>query len=255
MFGFLIKKVFFDMWDHLLTIFLLNAGFILLLGGGFYLISIARYPALVFFLAFIVLLLLSVYIGGAAMMAREMAHYRSPDISALGQYIKESWKASCVFGGLLFPQLLLLFVIRWYFSLGTLFGFAIGSVLFWFNITWWIASQYYFPLLGQLEPNIKKIFRKCFLLMFDNTLFTLALALGVVVIVVLSSFIVFLIPGLGTLLLWHQAALKLRMYKYDYLEAHPEATRQKIPWNELLHDEQERLGKRTLRGMIFPWKE
>ena len=37
MFGFLVKKAFFDMWDHMLTIFLLNIGFVLVLAGGLYL--------------------------------------------------------------------------------------------------------------------------------------------------------------------------------------------------------------------------
>ena len=45
------------------------------------------------------------------------------------------------------------------------------------------------------------------------------------------------------------------MYKYDWLEANPEANRKKIPWDALLMDDKERVGKRTLRGMIFPWKE
>ena len=49
--------------------------------------------------------------------------------------------------------------------------------------------------------------------------------------------------------------MKLRLYKYDYLEENPDAKRNDIPWDALLIDERERVGKRTLRGMIFPWKE
>ncbi len=44
------------------------------------------------------------------------------------------------------------------------------------------------------------------------------------------------------------------MFKYDYLESHPEVNRRQIPWEELLFDEREKIGPRTLRGMIFPWR-
>jgi hypothetical protein len=43
--------------------------------------------------------------------------------------------------------------------------------------------------------------------------------------------------------------------KYDYLEENPRADRKHIPWETLLREERERVGKRTLKGMIFPWKE
>ena len=103
----------------------------------------------------------------------------------------------------------------------------------------------------KFKKNIKKIF----LIFFDNTFFSLGVFIGSVVILAASSFTAFMLPGVGTIVLWVNAALKLRLYKYDYLEAHPEANRKKIPWDALLIDEKERVGKRTLRGMIFPWKE
>ena len=64
-----------------------------------------------------------------------------------------------------------------------------------------------------------------------------------------------MLPGLTTVLLWANVGLKLRLIKYDYIESHPDANRKQIPWDALLVDEKERVGKRTLKGMIFPWKE
>jgi hypothetical protein len=43
------------------------------------------------------------------------------------------------------------------------------------------------------------------------------------------------------------------MVKYDYLEEHGQA--KSIPWEELLEDEEDKMGRRSLRGMIFPWKD
>ena len=60
---------------------------------------------------------------------------------------------------------------------------------------------------------------------------------------------------MGALLLWYNVALKLRMYKYEYLEKNPNAKRKDIPWETLLAEEKEYLGKRTLKGFIFPWKD
>jgi hypothetical protein len=57
------------------------------------------------------------------------------------------------------------------------------------------------------------------------------------------------------MLIWLQAGFKLRLLKYDYLENDSDANRKRIPWDALLIDERERVGKRSLRGMIFPWKE
>jgi len=56
-------------------------------------------------------------------------------------------------------------------------------------------------------------------------------------------------------MIWHQAALKLRLKKYDYLEENPEANRKQIPWDALLIDERNKVGPRTFKGMIFPWKD
>jgi len=45
------------------------------------------------------------------------------------------------------------------------------------------------------------------------------------------------------------------MYKYDYLEAEADADRKHIPWDELLYEERESVGNRSLKNMIFPWKD
>ena len=62
-------------------------------------------------------------------------------------------------------------------------------------------------------------------------------------------------PGPVGVLLYLDEALRLRLLKYDYLEANPEADRKKIPWDALLIDEREKTGDRTLKNFIFPWKD
>jgi hypothetical protein len=70
-----------------------------------------------------------------------------------------------------------------------------------------------------------------------------------------SLFLALLLPGPAGMLLLMDEALRLRLRKYDYLEANPRADRRKIPWKELLEEDVELTGTRTLRNFIFPWKE
>ena len=70
----------------------------------------------------------------------------------------------------------------------------------------------------------------------------------------LSFFLAFLLPGPGTALLFLDEALRLRLLKYEWLKAHPEADRRKIPWDDILVEERERTGTRSLQRLIFPWK-
>jgi uncharacterized membrane protein YesL len=117
-----------------------------------------------------------------------------------------------------------------------------------------LALQFFFPVQSRLDKKFGKILKKMFLLFLDNPLFSVGLLVGAVATLALSAFTALLLPGIASILLWWNVALKLRIYKYDYLEKHPDA-RRNIPWDALLVEDRERVGKRTLKGMIFPWKE
>ena len=67
-----------------------------------------------------------------------------------------------------------------------------------------------------------------------------------------------MLPGFTGVLLAPVNALKLRLYKYDWLEEHPELTpqeRKHIPWYELIADDNEAIGPRTFKSFFLPWKE
>ena len=56
-----------------------------------------------------------------------------------------------------------------------------------------------------------------------------------------------------------QNNFRIRLYKYDYLEEHPELTtkkeRKQIPWEDLIYEDRANLGPRGLKALLFPWKE
>jgi len=335
MFGFLIKKTFFDMWDNMFRIILLNLAFIGVLGlvalpslvsgevpapaaisgaaagtpqeaaapepqapaapmseaeaqagfqkfiedcvakpftaplarivlmlgpiGGTQLIGmlIARQPLIILPLAILLvgIAALVVLCGAASRMTADIADYKQPGFAEFWTYVTESWANSLLGAVLLLAYLLIASVAFPFYAGRGWIGWLAMGLLFWVTVAALLAAQYFFPIQARLDRKLRKVLRKSFLLLFDNTLFSFGLAIVAVVIFAISAFTAFLLPGIATLFLWWNAALKLRLYKYDWLEQNPGANRRKIPWDALLIDDRERVGKRTLKGMIFPWKE
>jgi uncharacterized membrane protein YesL len=254
---FLIKKTFFDMWDNMLVVFMLNVGFVLVVAGALYIPFLMSFNIVLAYIgAAFGIAIFFLYSGAASLVARNMVDYQPTTFKEFGGYFKETWKQSLLLSAITIIQLFIVLVaFPFYASMGGIIGIAALALIFWVSVIWWIASQFYYPVRARLNESFKKIIKKSFILFFDNTFFTLALGIGTVAILFISGFTAFLLPGISSILIWHQAGLKLRLLKYDYLEENPEANRKKIPWDALLIDEKERVGQRTLRGMIFPWKE
>jgi hypothetical protein len=334
MFGFLVKKAFFDMWDNMFRIILLNLAFLLALAlialpslvsgvpadatqaaaaaqgtavapaaaadtaeepvseeqaqkdydafldqcvakpfttplarivltmgpvRGLQLIGmlIGRQPLIVLPLLILLLGLVAfvVLCGAASRVCSDIADYKQPGFAELAGFVKETWANSLLGAALLAVYLLVVSVAFPFYAGRGVVGWLAMGLLFWVTVAALLAAQYFFPIQGRLDRKFRKIVRKSFLLLFDNTFFSIGLLLVALLVLIGSAFTAFLLPGVGTIFLWWNIALKLRLYKYDWLEQNPGANRRKVPWDALLIDDRERVGKRTLKGMIFPWKE
>jgi hypothetical protein len=258
MFGFVIKKSFFDLWDNFLPAVLMNLGFIVLFAIPAILPSVVSGAgAVVSLLVLLVgVVLVFVYAGGVFGLTRAITDHQSIEWSEFLARLRDTWPAATVLAMITVVHLFLLSVaFPVYSSLDNMVGLFALAILFWMSVIWWITAPYYLPLHQRLSESIPAALKKSFIFTFDNTGFTVGLALGALVVVVLSFFTAFLIPGIAGLAIWYQTAVKLRLYKYDYLQENPDADRKSIPWDALLFDDRERVGKRTLRGMIFPWKD
>ena len=117
------------------------------------------------------------------------------------------------------------------------------------------AGQYFFPIYFGLDKRFLKMIKKMFLLFFDNPLFSFSLLILSTLFFILGIISAMVIPCVSAIPLLLNVGLKLRLYKYDYLEEHPDTKPSQIPWETLLIEDREKVGKRTLKGMIFPWKE
>ncbi len=258
MFGFLIKKTFFDLWDHFLPAIIVNLGCIVLLSIPLLLPSVAAGGGTAAAIAVLCagVFIVFIFLGGVYSIAGEITNYATPTWGTFITGVKTYLPVTVTLGGIAIAHVFLITVgIPVYLAMNNAVGLIAVAFLFWMSVIWVVTAQYVLPVRGRLDRNLKKVLKKSFLLSFDNVLFSVAVALGSVVIIAISVFTALLFPGIMGLAIWHHGAVKLRLYKYDYYEENPEASRSDIPWDALIFDDRERVGPRTLRGMIFPWKE
>ncbi len=257
MIGFFIKKSFFDGWDNFFSLILQNLIYIAFLLGGLTLVYFLGENMALFYLSIvIVLLLVSLSLGGTAEVTRNFSCYSSEVWRPYIKGIKRNIKHSLFF----FLILLLLFLvymitIPFYSSMDSGLGIILSVVMIWVTIFFVMALPYYFALMTMLPGDGPvKTLKKSFIISFDNPGRTLFLLLHIIFDSIISIFTVGLIPGISGIMLSESDMMKLLMKKYDFLEANPDKTKKDINWDELLQEEKDNVGVRTLKGMIFPWK-
>jgi len=257
MIGFLIKKNFFDLWDNLFRIVLVNLGFIASLSIPI-LVSPLFHAVPVFELAVLIAggLWCCVYLAAAALSLKSVSDYGSFGFSDFFGNLRTAWPAGLIFGGFIFVgYVLCVVVIPFYFSMGTIIGLLLAAVVFWTMAACALAFQFLFAVRARLGTKLTSVIKKCFIIFFDNPMFCIFSFLHNTVVLILSALVAFLLPGPAGVLLFLDEALRLRLLKYDWLEANPEADRRKIPWDALLIDDRDKTGSRSFRSFIFPWKD
>ena len=255
--GFFIKKAFFDGWDNLISLVLVNLIFVALLAAGYGAFTLIQFSVpLGIILLLIWFVLLHFALGGASFFTMHQANYQRPGFAEFWQAVKDAYKHALLLAALNAVILIMFIVIMpFYLSMSNILGIAVTAVLFWIVIVTMISLLYFLPISAQLKDRPFKALKKSFLVFLDNTGFSIFLLFYTIVNFIISIFAALLIPSAGGILLSHQVACKLLMFKYDYLESEPEADRKHIPWVGLLFEEKEKVGHRTLKGMIFPWKD
>ncbi len=268
MIGFFIKKNFCDGWDNILWIIvfnLLSAAVIVAGYLGLCVISdisntIFVFMALAIILVLGLLFLLNCLLTSISRECARIVNFASTEYKSVFTHFFDDWK-DCLYLTLFTGIVVLIsfVVIPFYLNMGNLFGVLLAALVGWFIILGLLALQWYFPLKSQLKGGFKKTFKKCFLIFFDNTGFTLFMALYNLFLLVLSPFLAFLMPSFAGIIMAQNNALRLRMYKYDWMEEHPGLTSKEanklVPWDELVADDKETLGPRSFRSFIFPWKD
>ena len=274
MLGFFFKKNFYDGWDNVLFIFVPNLildVFFLIGGGLFYLGTKVNGTAGIIIWGCTVLLVItagSILSLAWAESAAKIADYESAEIKPFFTSLKTCIKDGILYGIVLFAVLLVSAAgIIFYFrpvSGATLpfIGLMAGSVFFWIMLTI-ISALFWYPSLRAIMHNpFKKSIKKCFIILFDNIGSCVVLGIYNFFLLIISIVMVGLAPGLGGIGLSRVNFLRILLKKYDYLEiAEKEAAgkkpvfRNKIPWQELLKEDLEITGSRSIKSFFMPWKE
>ena len=274
MLGFFFKKNFYDGWDNVLFIFVPNLildVFFLIGGGLFYLGTKVNGTAGIIIWGCTVLLVITagtILSLAWAESAAKIADYESAEIKPFFTSLKTCIKDGILYGIVLFAVLLVSAAgIIFYFrpvSGATLpfIGLMAGSVFFWIMLTI-ISALFWYPSLRAIMHNpFKKSIKKCFIILFDNIGSCVVLGIYNFFLLIISIVMVGLAPGLGGIGLSRVNFLRILLKKYDYLEiAEKEAAgkkpvfRNKIPWQELLKEDIEITGSRSIKSFFMPWKE
>ena len=135
----------------------------------------------------------------------------------------------------------------------------IGALIFWIDIFIALSLQWFVPIRSTFHNSFGKCLKKCFIIFMDNTGFSIFMALYTIILAALSILPIGFFPSIAGIGIAKHNAFRLRMYKYDYLEEHPELKtpreRRQIPWEELIYEDRETLGPRKLRSFLFPGKK
>jgi hypothetical protein len=262
MIGFLIKKWFFDLWDNLFKVALINLGFIASVAIPIFIPSLLEgIPVLFLGVMAAGILWCFVYLATAALSLKAVSDYSNFGFAEFWANLKLAWPAGLCLGAIAFLILILAnLIIPFYLDMNSLLGLFLAAVIFWTIVVGILSFQYFFAIRTRLDTKLTKIIKKSFIFFFDNPGLCVFSLIACIIIMVLSALLALLFPGPGGILLFLDEAMRLRLLKYDWLEANPEenanpSRRRKVPWDALLIDDREKTGTRSLKSFIFPWKD
>jgi hypothetical protein len=200
-----------------------------------------------------------VYLSTAAGSLKTVSDYGSFGFGDFIHNLKEAWPAGLVMGFFIFAAVIMITVgIPFYLGIGKMTGLFLAALLFWLVVGGLLSFQFFFAIRARLDTRLTRVIKKCVLIFLDNPGFAFFSIIHNIVILAISFIMVMLFPGPAGILLYLDEALRLRLLKYDWLEANPapeEKKRRVIPWDVILIDERERTGNRSFKNFIFPWKD
>ncbi len=275
MFGFYLKKTLCDIWDNLLhglvinlfTLAMASMCFFLWYLSGSFAFSESAGSLLTFILIIITCIIMSIVLIAEGDNCVKIAAFESPHFSRYFGNLGSSIKDGAILGLVIsFYIIVAMTAIPYYFSVwipgdgkqGSLVGLFLMSVVFWFEVISVLALQWFIAIRSTMHDGVIKTLKKCYIIFFDNTGFSILMFLNHIVIVAISVLTFGLLAGSTGLIISSADAFRIRLYKYDWLEVNPDLTRKErkdVPWADLIARDKKLLGPRKFKSFIFPWKE
>lgn len=256
MFGFLIKKAFFDFWDHMGRMLVQNFVMMALVLLFFFSPRLWGERADLILITWITLFLVySLYVGTLYRLQKAVSDNQGEEQVSLRQALREAALPSLGYWFLMSLMGVSVVVgLRFYMNLGSVWGVIAATILFWMMLILFFAFQFFFPVYNRLQPRFFSALKKSLIIFLDNPLHSLLIILWGLLLSVVSFFLMFFMPGPSGITLWFDESVRMLLKKYDYLDENPEANPRHIPWRIITHSDRETLGTRTIKSTIFPWK-
>ncbi len=272
MFGFFLKKNLCDVWDNMLHTILINLPMMLLFVLGYF--FCARMSGIqslgntgIMISVTVCCLIWGILYLAEGENAAKISRYEGPRYKLFLKQILPSIKDGILLG--LCASILILAVLislPYYFKIwhpmdgseGNWVGLLMMSCVFWVVVIASLAIQWILPVRSLMHNSFRKCLKKSFIIFFDNPIFSLGVALVNIANILISFVSLGILNGPATTAITLTNALRLRLYKYDWLEINPgltKAQRKEVPWEELIAKDKEMLGPRRLRSFLFPWKD
>lgn len=274
MFGLFFKKSFYGVWDNLFLVIISN--FIMLLG-----FAVAAIPGLAqsflpsggaFYAVRILLELVSAGLAGIVLFsyatcAKKTASFETPRYGDLFHGFLDHAKTGVRFGLFIGAIVEILrvavpfYVKMWRDNRGsTLEGAAliVLVIIFWVFVTAVLSIQYFYAVYSLMGNDFKKCLKKCLILFFDNMGFSVKMLFLNLFDLIISVPLMMVLPGISAVLQTQVSALKVLLYKYDWIEVNPDLSpkeRKMVPWEQLLQKERKLIGIRSIKSFFFPWKD
>lgn len=266
MIGFFLKKNFCDGWDNVLYLLLPNIIISLFAALAFFtlgqILSLESSFAMVLTCAAFIIFFALVMVLAMAFSenAAEIANFSMPSAASYFRQIPKVFPDAFRYGALMGTLIVVGAIgIPVYNSMGGILGNALAILLLAFEIVFFLSLQWFVPLRALLHDNFSKCLKKCFIIFFDNTAFSIFMFFHNLILAALSFFIFTVLPGTCGIVLAQVNALRLRLYKYDWLDANPqfksEKYRKNIPWDALLENDRKTLGPRPFKSFFMPYKQ
>ncbi|MBN2875654.1 MAG: hypothetical protein JXM71_11210, partial [Spirochaetales bacterium] len=144
--------------------------------------------------------------------------------------------------------------VPFYAAIGGFWGTLATSFSVWILAAFVLILQYFLPAGATARVGFKDSLRISVALFFDAPFFSLGLAAYGIGCVALSPVLAFLLPGPAAAALAGSVATGIRMRKLRWLQANGGTPPGPAPWNELLSDDIEAVGVRSIKDFVFPWR-
>lgn len=245
MIRFHLKKAFFDGWDHVLPLMIINLLY-LVIPGCLVLVYIDEpvNTPLGITAMMVALLLTVIYYTGVCGITFQWSKYNRTWSKDFFEAIKAKFLHALVLFVLLAVILAVLLYVPYVLSLGNVVYMGLAMLVFWIFFFVILALQFYMPLAFYIKADSPvKTLKKSFILLADNIGFSAWVFVKTLADIAISVVSVTLVPGLCGISLSHMDGLRLVLIRYNYTENNPGVSRRNLDWKVVFSSESKELGR------------